>query len=133
MIPAKQLLREVIASLRNVVAPAVAEPYPKAQAYMAAVILEFIARQVDERTDIATETEKELANLFREIQRSAGGERLVGGEAPSEAALCSLIERLYGARERLGEENFNAANRLVRASLRRLLDQELKISGKSGA
>ena len=45
MIPVKHLLGEVIASLRNVIAPAIAEPYPKAQAYMAAVILEFVPNE----------------------------------------------------------------------------------------
>jgi hypothetical protein len=53
MIPAKQLLREVVSALRNVIAAAIAEPYPKTQAYMAALILEFVARQVEERADIA--------------------------------------------------------------------------------
>jgi hypothetical protein len=133
MIPVKQLLDEVIASLRNVIAPAVADPYPKAQAYMTAVILEFVARQVDERTDIGEAKEAELGALYRELSRFAGMDRIVGAEPPSEAALCGLIERLYGERERLGEENFAAANRLVRASLRHLLDQELKITGKSEA
>ena len=53
MIPAKQLIAEVVSSLRNVIAPAVSEPFQKSQAYMAAVVLEFVARQVDERSDIA--------------------------------------------------------------------------------
>jgi hypothetical protein len=133
MIAVKQLLNEVIASLRNVIAPAVADPYPKAQAYMTAVILEFVARQVHEPTHISEAKETELDALYEQLARLAGMDRIVGGEPPSEAALCSLIERLYGERERLGEENFAAANRLVRASLRHLLDQELKITGKGEA
>lgn len=133
MIPTKQLLNEVIASLRNVIAPAVADPYPKTQAYMAAVILEFVARQVDERTDIIMAKQDAIAALFQEIARSTNTAGATAGEPPSEAALCGLIERLYKERERLGEENFNAANNLVRATLRRLLDQELKITGKSEA
>jgi hypothetical protein len=46
-------LGEVVVALRNVIATAIAEPYPKTQAYMAALILEFVARQVEERADIA--------------------------------------------------------------------------------
>ncbi|HVN91143.1 MAG TPA: hypothetical protein VMT61_15125 [Candidatus Binataceae bacterium] len=133
MIPSKQLLSEVIASLRNVIAPAVKDPYPKSQAYMAAVILEFLARQLEERTDIESAKEAELASLFGEVARLAGGDKIKGGDVPSEAALCGLIERLYNERERLGEDAFKTANGLVRASLRRLLDQELKITGKSEA
>src|SRR5206468_3040516 len=52
MISAKQLLGEIVNSLRNVIAPAIDDPYPKAQAYMAAVILDFVSRQVKERGDI---------------------------------------------------------------------------------
>ncbi len=133
MIPSKQLLNEVITSLRTVIAPAVADPYPKSQAYMAAVILEFIARQVEERTDIESAKEAELAALFGDLSRLTGGDKVKGIDAPSEAALCALIERLYSQRERLGDDTFRAANSLVRESLRRLLDQELKITGKSEA
>ena len=68
MIPAKQLLNEIAISLRTVIAPALAEPYPKTQAYMAAVILEFVARQVDERVDIADGKQAALTALFRELE-----------------------------------------------------------------
>ena len=50
MLTAHHLLEEVIASLRNVIAPAIADPYPKAQAYMTAVILEFVSRQPTKQT-----------------------------------------------------------------------------------
>ena len=52
MLPAKILLTEVISSLRNVIGPAVKDPHAKSQAYMAAVILEFISRQIEDRSDL---------------------------------------------------------------------------------
>jgi hypothetical protein len=131
MIPAKQLLSDIVSSIRNVIAPAVVEPYPKAQAYMAAVILEFVSRQVEERSDIAAGKEDALAALFGDLAQLAGTGALVGGEPASEMGLSRLIERLYAERGRIGEEAFVTANRLVRQTLRRLLDQELKIAGKS--
>ena len=131
MIPAKQLLNEIVSSLRNVIAPAIAEPYPKAQAYMAAVILEFVSRQVEERSDIAEGKQEALAAMFRDLSRLAGADGLVGGGPTSEAELSRLIEQLYAERARIGEEAFTAANRLVRQTLRRLLDQELKVAGKA--
>jgi hypothetical protein len=131
MIPAKQLLSDIVSSIRNVIAPAVVEPYPKAQAYMAAVILEFVSRQVEERSDIAAGKEDALAALFGDLAHLAGTAALVGGEPASEMELSRLIERLYAERGRIGEEAFGTANRLVRQTLRRLLDQELKIAGKS--
>jgi len=129
MIPVKPLLNEVITSLRNVIAPAIAEPYPKAQAYMAAVILEFVTRQVDERVDIAEGKQAALDTLFDRLLQIGAIKPIVGSGAASEARLCDLIERLYADRERLGEEVFTAANRLVRETLRQLLDQDLKVAG----
>jgi hypothetical protein len=131
MIPAKQLLNEIATSLRTVVAPALAEPYPKTQAYMAAIILDFIARQVDERSDIADNKRASLIELFRELGTLDRNNTLSEDVAPTEAGLCRLIERLYVHREQLGGAAFTTANRLVRDALRKLLDQELTIAGKA--
>src|SRR5580692_5004635 len=123
MIPAKQLLNEVVISLREVIAPAVAEPYAKAQAYMAAVILEFVARQVEERGDIAIQKDAAMLQLLRDLSRLPNIDRLIReGEPLSEERLCKLIEDLYAERGRLGEETFAAANGRVRQTLRELLD-----------
>jgi hypothetical protein len=130
VIAAKQLINEVAASLRGVIAPALAEPYPKIQAYMAAVILEFVARQVDESTAITDGRQAAISALFSDLGR-LDSKRLAGGEL-SEAGLCALIERLYTEREHLGEATFTAANQLVRDTLRKLLDQELTVAGKAG-
>ena len=133
MIAAKQLLHEIVRSLREVIAPSVAEPYPKAQAYMAAVILEFVARQVEERSDVESEKDAAMRTLFADLMRmpnlSAGAIEI--GKV-GEAELCELIERLYAERERLGAEAFAAANNRVRQTLRHMLDQDLKVAGKAG-
>ena len=135
MIPAKQLLSEIVASLREVIAPAIAEPYPKAQAYMAAVILEFVARQVEERGDIEEHKHAALLELLHDLSRLPDVNRLDGfdelGDELNEDGLNKLIEHLYAERGRLGEETFAAANRRVRQTLRKLLDQELKVAGKA--
>ena len=39
MLSPHKFIDEIIASLRNVIAPAIADPHPKAQAYMADVFL----------------------------------------------------------------------------------------------
>ena len=133
MIPANQLLSEIVTSLREVIAPAIAEPYPKAQAYMAAVILEFVARQVAERGDIEEQKHAAMLELVRDLSRLPDVNRLVRGDELDETGLNKLIEHLYAERGRLGEETFAAANRRVRQTLRKLLDQELKVAGKSEA
>src|SRR5216684_744928 len=109
MIPANQLLSEIVTSIREVIAPAISEPYPKAQAYMAAVILEFVSRQVEERSDIATAKEQALSALFADLSRLLDGKEVLqrNGEE-REARLCQVIERLYAERNRLGEEVFTA-------------------------
>src|SRR5438309_156737 len=130
MIPVQQLLNEVVASLRNVIAPAIQEPYPKAQAYMAAVILEFVSRQVEERTDIEREKSTAMRALFHDLSNQLNLTKLADGAPETEAQLCRLIERLYDERDRLGEEVFTAANQRIRQALRLMLDQELRVAGR---
>ena len=131
MLTAHHLLKEVIASLRNVIAPAVADPYPKSQAYMAAVILEFVSRQVEERGDISQEKEHVLSHLFSDLGSLLTDKAPSSKDPDQEARLCRLIEWLYSEKDRLGPEAFAATNQKVRAALRELLDQELKIVGKT--
>ena len=133
MLSAHRLLDEVIASLRNVIGPAVEDPYAKAQAFMAAVILEFVARQVEERSDVEHGRHNALAAAFDDLARIPGVEKLIERDGPGEAQLSTLIERLYAERARLGESTFAAANNRVRSALRELLDQELKIVEKREA
>ncbi|MGE0683171.1 MAG: hypothetical protein AB7P69_20005 [Candidatus Binatia bacterium] len=130
MLAAHRLLEEIIASLRNVIGPAIPDPYPKAQAFMAAVVLEFISRQVEERHDIAAEKDKVLSGLFSDLSTLFSGKGLpAANDLDQETRLCRLIEWLYAEKDRLGPETFNTANQHVRTALRELLDQELKIAG----
>src|SRR5260370_22378170 len=117
MIPAKQLLSEIVTSLREVIAPAIAEPHPKAQAYMAAVILEFVARQVEERGDIEEQKHAAMLELLHDLLRLPDVNRLVRGDELDETALNKLIEHLYAERGRLVEDTFAAATRRVRQTL----------------
>ncbi|MBV8454346.1 MAG: hypothetical protein JOZ29_19040 [Deltaproteobacteria bacterium] len=128
MISTKQLMSEIVNSLRNVIAPAIDEPYPKAQAYMAAVILEFVSRQVEERADIEQQKDAALDALFDDLVNLADISRFGGGQAEGEMRLCHLIQWLYEQRGRLGEAAFADANQRIRRTLRLMLDQELKIA-----
>jgi hypothetical protein len=123
------MLEEVIASLRGVIAPAISAPYPKTQAYMAAVILEFLARAIEERSDVSEAKERSIERLFADI-RALGvvTPAEIQGGVDGKSRLVKLIEALYTDRERLGEARFAAANQRVRRTLRDLLDQDLKIT-----
>ncbi|HEX9492021.1 MAG TPA: hypothetical protein VGA33_02055 [Thermoanaerobaculia bacterium] len=98
---------------------------------MAAVILEFVARQVEERGDIDEQKHAAMLELLRDLSRLPDVNRLVSNDELNETGLNRLIEHLYAERGRLGEETFAAANHRVRQTLRNLLDQELKIAGKA--
>jgi hypothetical protein len=130
VIPTRRMLEEVIASLRGVVAPAISAPYPRTQAYMAAVILEFLARAIEERSDVADAKKRSIERLFADIRElgvvTPVAEMHGGGDG--ESRLAKLIEALYADRERLGEARFKAANQRVRQALRDLLDEDLKIT-----
>lgn len=132
MIPAKQLVQEVVASLREVIAPAVIEPYAKSQAYMAAVVLDFVSRQIEERGDLDAHKHAAMLELLRDLARIPALDGIVLGDHLSEAGLCDLIGHLYAERGRLGEETFALANRRIRKTLRQLLDEDLKVVGKAG-
>jgi hypothetical protein len=131
MISAHKLLEELITSLRNVIAPAIADPYPKSQAYMAAVILEFIARQVEERRDLPNEKVQTLNSMFADLGSLLTEKGPSTSDPDQEARLCRLIEWSYAEKDRLGPETFASINQRIRAALRQLLDQELKIAGKA--
>jgi hypothetical protein len=119
------MLEEVIASLRSVIAPAIAAPYPKTQAYMAAVILETLARAIEERSDLEQAKKRSIERLFADLDALGLGGARTGDD---EGGLTPLIEWLYANRERLGEERFATANRRVRQTLRDLLDADLEIA-----
>lgn len=104
MLTAHHLFKEVIASLRNVVAPAIADPYPKSQAYMAAVILEFVSRQVEERRDIDQEKQQTLNRLFHDLSAFLADKTpSSASETDYEARLCRLIEWLYNEKSGLDQ------------------------------
>ena len=111
------------------IAPAISAPYPKTQAYMAAVILETLARAIEERSDVAEAKRRSIERLFAELGAlGVGAMTETRGSVADDERLAKLVESLYADRERLGEARFAAANRRVRQTLRDLLDADLKIA-----
>ncbi len=129
MLEAKRLLAEVVNSLRNVIGPAIADPYPRSQAYMAAVILEFISHQVEDRSDLASVKQRALTDLFDDLLRSENLAGMIEADgADLKARLCNTIETIHAAREEIGPRAFESANRRIRSALRQLLDADLKVA-----
>jgi hypothetical protein len=129
MLPAKILLTEVISSLRNVIGPAVKDPHAKSQAYMAAVILEFVSRQIEDRNDLESVEQLALTELFDDLSRIPDLAEIVECDGPDfRSRLCHTIEALHSARGQIAPQAFERANRRIRLALRQLLDAELKIA-----
>jgi hypothetical protein len=133
MLSAKLLLDEIVSSLRQVIGPAISEPYPKAQAYMAATILEFVARQIEERGANESRKAAVLEALFDDIGTLGLPASIAGADSRDETALSDLISHLYQVRGEIGESAFEAANRRVRRALRDLLNLDLEVAGKGAS
>ncbi|HTR60441.1 MAG TPA: hypothetical protein VMH37_01990 [Candidatus Binataceae bacterium] len=132
MLPARMLIGEIVASLRNVIGPAISEPYPKAQAYMAATILEFVSRQIEEGGASESKKTAIIDALFDDLPKLGLPGRVAPGLSRDEAGVSELIERLFAVRGEIGETAFESAHQRIRKTLRQLLDLQLTITGKSG-
>lgn len=130
MLPPDELLDAIAASLRHQVGPAVADPFAKTQAFMAAVILQKLAGQLrapgadvaDERRSIVADVRARLgaaapAGVMRALDALDGD----GGSASWRA----IVEALYAEQEELGAERFDIALATVRGGLRARLDRAL--------
>lgn len=122
------MLLEVITSLKNVIAPAIPEPYPKTQAYMAAVILEMVARSLEDRRDLAEAKDGAVAALVAELGALGIAVPSAAAGDDAERHVGRMIVALDADRGRLGEETYGAAKQHVRRALRVLLDQDLQVA-----
>jgi hypothetical protein len=133
------LLSRVAAALRADIGPAVADAYPRTQAFMAAVVLDKLAGQLRNAQADATADavdQHELAAVLRAelVPADPAGlraavEALEGTEPVSLAAgeaLHRLVTELYAIRAQLGEARFSELLGLVRPVLRARLDRRLR-------
>ena len=132
------LLQRIAKILRQDIGPAVDGEYPKTQAFMAAVVLEKLGRQVALAGEHAAAETADLTSLLADLRAL-----LPDGSAPAtvrvaidelakthdHAALCRVIEALYEARAALGEARFAALLGRIRVALRRSIDRRVAIAG----
>jgi hypothetical protein len=138
ILPPAELLERMAPTLRKEIGPAVEGEYPRTQAFMAAVILEKVARQ------LALTPTHELADAVETAELVADLDGLLSaGSAPpavraivtddvaggGDDALCRLIEALYSHRDALGAPTFDTALRRVRATLRARVDRQMEYAG----
>ena len=130
-----ELLERIAATLKRDIGPAVESEYPKTQAFMAAVVLQKLGRQLALAETHRAADAAELQALHRDLETllASGSapstvQAAVSGlvNAPPAAALCALITALYAARSALGDARFDALLARVRISLRASIDRRME-------
>jgi len=130
-----ELLQRIASTLKGDVAPAIDDEYPKTQAFMAAVVLQKLGRQLDLEGAHRSADAADLRALLDDLRGVLGG-----GEMPASvtgavqtltwtrdaAALCALIEVLYASRAELGAARFDALLGRVRETLRASIDRRME-------
>ena len=132
------LLQRIAQILRREIGPAVDAEYPRTQAFMAAVVLEKLGRQLALAGEHAAAETADLTALVADLRAL-----LADGDAPATirtaidgleqtrdaAALCRLIEALYASRVPLGEARFTALLARIRTTMRRSIDRRVAVAG----
>ncbi len=133
MMRSDHLLARVAVTLRAEIGPVVVDPFAKTQAFMAAVILERLGRQLGLAGSQAKAESDDIAALAADLGRSLGaspppriGEALRAVASGDRCAVGALIEALYAERADLGRESFEASLGRVRVALRSRLDRQLE-------
>jgi hypothetical protein len=128
-----ELLERIATLVRQDIAPAVEADYPRTQAFMSAVVLQKLARQLSLREVHRAADASDVARLAADLALAAEAvpEAVAHGLAalstqPAPAALCTLVAALYAARDELGDERFTAMLGRVRQTLRAQIDRRLE-------
>lgn len=131
---ADQLLERIATTLRRDIGPAVAGEFPKTQAFMAAVVLQKLGRQIGLQAvhGAADEDDKQalLDDLRSDFEQApvpaavAAALATFAGQRDA-SALCGLITALYEGRSALGETRFDLLIARVRKNLRASIDRRM--------
>ena len=130
-----ELLQRIARTLTRDVGPAIDAEYPKTQAFMAAVVLQKLGRQLGLEGAHRSADAEDLSALLEDL-----GSVLGEGDTPASvtgavqtltrtrdaAALCALIETLYASRTELGAARFDALLGRVRETLRASIDRRME-------
>lgn len=131
---ADQLLERISHTLKHDIGPAVVGDYARTQAFMAAVVLQKLGRQLGLEAVHRAADEADLLALLDELRAEAERAPLpakVGAAlaelagAHDDAALCGLITALYAERGALGDARFDALLGRVRSNLRASIDRRM--------
>src|SRR5262249_23156942 len=134
---AGELLQRIAQTLKQDIGPAIEAEYPRTQAFMAAVVLQKLSRQLGLANEHAAAETAELNVVLTDLRSllenanvpatvSAAVETLA--QTRDDVALCRLIEALYVNRALLGEARFTALLGRIRQTLRRSIDRRMEVA-----
>ena len=130
------LLLRIAETLKQEIAPAVDSEYPKTQAFMAAVVLQKLGRQLALAPMQARAVSADLDVLIVELNARAADAPRAVREAVEDLArsrdaggLSRLIEALYASRDALGQRHFGDLLALVRRTLRSDIERRMEYAG----
>ena len=128
-----ELLLRLAQTLKTVIGPAVSADYPKTQAFMAAVVLEKVGRELAAARSHAAANAAAVADLVAELGRDTGGVPpavtsaiAAAGAKGDDAALSQLVAAMYSARAELGADRFKAMLGRIRLTLRAGIDRRME-------
>ena len=131
---AGQLLERIATTLRLDIGPAVEGEFPKTQAFMAAVVLQKLGRQVGLQAVHGAADEADTQALIDDLRSEfehapvpaavAAALTTFAGQRDA-SALCGLITALYEGRSDLGETRFDLLIGRVRKNLRASIDRRM--------
>jgi len=132
-----ELLARIATTLKQGIAPAVTEDYPRTQAHMAAVVLDKLARGLAvadahreaAAADVAALVHDLAAALPVDATPAALGSALARLAADRDnGALAAVVATLYAVRGELGEVRFENLLGRVRETLRRDIDRRCEVA-----
>jgi hypothetical protein len=134
---AGEFLQRIAQTLKQHIGPAIEAEYPRTQAFMAAVVLQKLGRQLGLMSEHATAEAADLNGLLADLQGMLENAKVPAAVSVAietlartreNAALCRLIEALYAARAALGEACFAALLGRTRQTLRRSIDRRMEVA-----
>jgi hypothetical protein len=132
------LLQRIADLLRKDIGPAIEADYPRTQAFMAAVVLGKLGRQLALAGEHAAAETEDIAALLADLRDLSPEAATPAGlrvaidtlaQTRDNAGLCGLVEALYNARPALGDARFTALLDRTRRTLRRSIDRRMAVAG----
>lgn len=136
MVARHELVGRLAGAMRNHIAPSVADEYERTQAFMVAVILDKVAKELSladeheraERIDVESLHADLAAHLGADVPTAVADSWSAARHAGTYHSLAPLVDALHAHRDAMGTERVEAALTRIRAYLRRHLDRAMEVA-----